>query len=184
MGHPPLNKNTRARARIDSIIDTTDRSTENSEAKIPKTGNPAHDAIIAGVLKARAGDYTAAQLSEGRKWIHGYQAKMRGDDPHPPDDKILAYILAAVAPWTTKDRNGAEILVRELMADRLEPGDRYGWYVSVALQRVHGIQPDVWARARAQLRVLKKAEKVEPASDPEFSAEVLAAAVGGVKGMR
>ena len=174
----PLPNKERPPARVDPtdlITDTIDRRKDfHSETPI-RTGNTEHDAVIRRVLGARPEHFTTAQLTDARKWLHGYHAKMRGDGPHPPDDKILAHLLAALAPnWTP------ELLWRALMEDRTKPGERYGWYVAVALQRAHGIQPEEFRAEREKLRVVQKAKI---STSAEIPADVLHA-IATAKGMR
>ena len=43
-------------------------------------------------------------------------------------------------------------MLQDLMAERRQPGDSYGWFVAVALQRILGISPQqVKARIRSVL---------------------------------
>lgn len=182
----PLPNKERAAARVDSdpisISDSIDRQKLfHSEPPI-RTGNTAKDETIRRVLQAKPEDFTPAQLSDARRWIHGYQAKMRGDGPHPPDDKILARLLAALAPdWTP------ELLWRALKEDHTMPGEKYGWYVAVALQRAHGIEPKDFKQARDQFRLIKTShagarEKAELSPTADYPAEVLTA-IAAAKGM-
>ncbi|MBL8230338.1 MAG: hypothetical protein JNL98_17750 [Bryobacterales bacterium] len=135
-------------------------------------------------------------LSQARKWLHGYQCKFGPDrDPHPPDDRILSQFLA-VAPWEQLLR-----LIYDLMAERKQPGSSYAWYVSVALQRIHGIQPQVLKQRRAELRIVKHTPKQAAAAaasasslpqapsldlppDPDFSADLLKSVANSTRGLK
>lgn len=124
-------------APVDPIQDPIDlRSIDGQHPKKAEKLDP-----ITAALHATPANFTADQLAHARQWIHGYRAKCgpyardRGEVPHPPDDAVLAHIITAAQPWTVED------LVRSLMIDRPTPGEKYEWWVAVALQRVHGIEP-------------------------------------------
>ena len=70
-----------------------------------------------------------------------------------PDDAIAAQFLA-VAEWPR-----LEALLCDLAAERKEAGYSYGWYVTVALQRIHGLSP---ARVREMRARLKTSAKAKP----------------------
>jgi hypothetical protein len=69
------------------------------------------------------------------------------------------------------------------MAERRECGWSYGWFTTVAMQRLHGISPSEQKRQRAHLRIVGKAhtaaaaapgetQQDELARDPDFTARV------------
>jgi hypothetical protein len=102
------------------------------------------------MLKARPEKSDPSHLAQARGLIHGYQCKFgRFPDAHPPDSLICAQLLA-VAPL-----HQLEALIYELMGERKQPGDSYGWYLTVAMQRIHGISPQRQAKTRAALRVVR-----------------------------
>lgn len=108
--------------------------------------------IIDRLLKAKAKNFDPSEISEAKRWVHGYQLKFgRDKEAHPPDDTIMAQIITAAGSL------GRLIgLVQELRADRKEPGGQYSWYATVALQRIHGIRPELVRQRRAELRVVRE----------------------------
>jgi hypothetical protein len=64
------------------------------------------------------------------------------------------------------------------------------YLVSLALQRIHGIQPAIVKRRRAELRLVHRgqpapaAEAASQAPDPEFSAGLVKQAIAGSKTLR
>src|SRR6185437_14250586 len=66
--------------------------------------------------------------------------------PGLPDDAITAQFLT-VAEWPR-----LEVLLSDLAAERKETGYSYGWYVTVALQRIHGLSPARLREMRARLK--------------------------------
>lgn len=152
--------------------------------------------LIDRLLKANPKRIEPAKIETARRWLHGYQAKLgRERDPHPPDDRIVAQFLS-IADWPILER-----LLYDLMAERKEPGYSYAWFVSVALQRIHGVQPATLKARRAELRVVKAGHTAEPPqpqqqplepdnsepataeADPGFSENLVRAASAGVKGL-
>ena len=116
--------------------------------------------VLERLAKAKAKNYNSEKIAAARQWLHGYMAKL-GREPHlhPPDDAITAQFLA-VAEWPC-----LEALLYELLAERKEPGHSYAWFVTVALQRIHGIPPGTQRQIRAQLRLVKPAPPRAP--EPE-----------------
>ncbi len=51
-----------------------------------------------------------------------------------------------VAAWPTLDA-----MLFDLASERKEAGHSYGWYVTVALQRIHGISPEQVREIRTRL---------------------------------
>ena len=136
-------------AAVDSIYDST--------------------STIDRLLRAKPHQFDTKLLETARHWLHGYQLKF-GRDPnaHPPDDPITAQFLA-VADWIQLER-----LLYDLMAERKEPGTSYAWYVTVALQRIHGIQPTRLKARRAELKLLGTNPSPSAEADPDFSRQLLA----------
>lgn len=130
--------------------------------------------IIDRLLTARPSDFPADRRRDARRWLHGYQAKMsrdRSTAEKPPDEKLIAQFLS-VAEWPR-----LEAMLYDLLAERQEPGSRYAWYVSVALQRIHGIQPEALRAAREakksgtappRLRVVKPPPREPDPAPPEL----------------
>ena len=110
------------------------------------------ESVLDRLFKARPKDHPDSRIQEARRWLHGYAAKFpaRGQDqPHPPDDQILAQFLA-IAPWERLLG-----VMYDLMAERKQCGQSYAWFVTVALQRIHGIKPDAVKARREELKLVK-----------------------------
>jgi len=146
--------------------------------------------ILDRVLTARPKDFDPELLRKARGWMHGYSAKL-GREPyaHPPDDAVCAQFLAVAEP----DR--LHNLVMELMHERKEPGATPAWFITVALQRLHGVQPTALKQRRAELRAVAGKRPTESAAPPEgyrstdpqerlFTADLMRQAVAGVKKLR
>jgi hypothetical protein len=91
------------------------------------------------LLKARKGDYDESLFELARNTIASHHAKFARPEnrlPGLPDDAITAQFLA-VAEWPKLSD-----LLSDLAAERKEAGHSYGWYVTVALQRIRGISPE------------------------------------------
>lgn len=69
------------------------------------------------------------------------QHQLRWTNPHPPDSKIVGVMLR-VAEWPTVER----FLTAAVRGDGPKAPERvgqpYAWLVSVALNHIHGLQPD------------------------------------------
>ena len=143
------------------------------------------------LLKANPKKCDPEALAQWRSWLHGYQCKFgREPNAHPPDDRITAQWMACGEP------HQLEKLLYDLMAERKEPGHSYAWFVTVALQRLHGISPQQQQARRAQLRAVPKPspapppqphqqpleEAMSPAEIEDIYRQVKQAAAG--KGMR
>jgi hypothetical protein len=82
-------------------------------------------------------------------WMASHHAKYTREEnrlPGPPDDAITAQFLA-VAEWPR-----LEAMLSDLAAERKEAGYSYGWYVTVALQRIHGLSPARLREIRARIK--------------------------------
>jgi hypothetical protein len=137
--------------------------------------------LIDRLLRASPSDYEREAIAKARACLHGYAVKLgREKDRHPPDDRLVAQFLS-IAPWQALER-----LIYDLMAERKQPGYAYAWFVAVALQRIHGIQPGTLKQRRAELRVVERAPARQPEprqaellsadaeADPQFSEALLA----------
>lgn len=125
-----------------SVLEEIDRGREGVE-------NP-----IDAIAKAHPRQFGRERVELARRWMYGLTLKLaREKDRHPPDDKIVAQFLS-IAPWPRL----LGLLV-DIQSERLEVGYSYGWFLTVALQRIHGVE---WSPARqraakreaAQLRVV------------------------------
>lgn len=145
-----------------------------------KTSN----SILDRTLQARPNNFAKSDLQAlagyAYKWLI-LQKGMQG--AHPPDNLTLAQ-LATAAGGTGR----AISLILDNLQDRQAENCQY--LVSLALQRIHGIQPAAVKRRRAELRLVHRgqaAPAAEPAAgapDPEFSADLIRQAVAGAKSLR
>jgi hypothetical protein len=112
--------------------------------------------ILDRVFNAKPRDFDPGELREAARWVHGYQCndKYGGDrdrNRNPPDEKITAQIIAA-----TGSLSKVIWLINHLSAGREEPGHQYSWYVTMALNRIHGFKAEEVKEARAQLKLARK----------------------------
>ncbi|HEU0139861.1 MAG TPA: hypothetical protein VFQ79_09135 [Bryobacteraceae bacterium] len=113
-----------------------------------------------------------------RQWLHGYMVKLgREKDRHPPDDRLVAQFLS-IAPWPQLER-----LLYDLLAEHREPGYQYAWFVTVALQRIHGIQPKQLQQRRAMLKLIKPAAE-QAAKEGQEWAQLLIGQVASNKTLK
>lgn len=116
-------------------------------------------AILDRVFSATGAKTDPEDLRTFRAWLHGYMSKLGRDDnnqplrnPHPPDDKLVAQFLAADEPKALGTMLDALMLERQTCQS-------YFWFVTVALQRRHGIGWQETKRARQALRIVKAGNK-------------------------
>lgn len=173
LGPPPTDKNMQVVLFQDQggpdlgpgVVSQQDHPPDLSTAALKEDGRARVDLdyestnLIDRLLKANPKKFDTGQIQRFRDWLHGYVAKF-GREPHPhaPDDKIVAEFLSCGEP------HQLEKLLYDLMAERKEPGHKYAWFVSVALQRIHGIAPQKVQERRAQLRLVKQRPPQEAAS--------------------
>lgn len=107
--------------------------------------------------KPKKADPEAVRFFRG--FLHSYMAKLGKEPyPHAPDDLIVAQFLSC------GETHQLEKLLYDLMAERKEPGHTYAWFVTVALQRIHGISPQQFKQRRTELRLVKQRPPEEAAS--------------------
>lgn len=123
--------------------------------------------LIDRLLSAKPQNQNPTEMAEARKWLWGYASKLGLDpNPHPPPDTIVAQFLS-VAPWPQLLQ-----LFYDLMAERKVPGENYtAWFVAVAMQRIHGVKPELLRQARAEFKIVRKQRGELP--DPEHARELL-----------
>lgn len=103
------------------------------------------------IAKAKAESYDSDEIRTVREALCGYWRRMREEpDAHPPPDKLCAEMLA-VAP-----RRRILQLIEELWRNRQKPDRSYRWFVTVALNRIHHLEPAHIGKGFAQFRVLEK----------------------------
>jgi hypothetical protein len=113
------------------------------------------DKTVDRLQKAKKGDFNESIFEAARMKIASHHAKYAREAnrlPGLPDDAITAQFLA-VAEWPR-----LEDLLYDLAAERKEAGYSYGWYVTVALQRIHGLSPARVREMRARLKAPTKAK--------------------------
>lgn len=142
--------------------------------------------ILDRVLTSKICHHDKSDLARFRSWLHGYMAKLGRDDrnqpltdPHPPDLEIVAQFLAVAEP------RRLETMLDALLIER-QPAYSYAWFVTVALQRIHGIAWTETKKARAELRMVKRGKRdaaiaAGTAADPESSQALLSEAILRVK---
>jgi len=128
------------------------------------------DSILDRVLTAKPTHFDRRDLSELRPWVDGYwrQFGPLGRDAHPLDDTLLAQLLT-VAPLEQLIR-----LLKALFEERKKPELSPGWFITIALQREHGIEPAATKARRADLRIARRPQSPQPTQDNlEFTAGLI-----------
>lgn len=69
--------------------------------------------------------------------------------------------LLTVAPWPSLQE-----MLYNLMAERKQPGHSYAWYLTVALQRLHGLSPQAQQQTRAKLKILRHSTQPDSPAQP------------------
>ena len=156
--------------------------------------------ILDRVLRSKVQDHDADTVAYFRRFLHGYMRKLGRDDnnrrhtdtgaePHPPDNEIVARLLAVAEP--TRLAPMLENLMNDANASQdsaLQP-HTYGWFIYVALSRLAGIHFTTTKAAEQQFRLHKRGQRppAPPAAEQtglEFAANTLSKAIGGVKNLR
>jgi hypothetical protein len=107
------------------------------------------DKTIDRLQKVQKSDFDESLFELARNRIASHHAKFAREEnrlPSLPDDSITAQFLA-VAEWPK-----LEAMLFDLASERREAGHSYGWYVTVALQRIHGVSPERLRELRARLK--------------------------------
>jgi hypothetical protein len=107
------------------------------------------DTLIDRLQKAKKSDFEESLFEFARNQIASHHAKFAREENRLtvlPDDAITSQFLA-VAEWPK-----LAAMLFDLSAERKEAGHSYGWYVTVALQRIHGISPSQVRETRARLK--------------------------------
>jgi hypothetical protein len=118
--------------------------------------------LIDQILSAKPTKADSENLATFTSWLHGYMQKFGRDEnnrplqnPHPPQPDLVAQFLAIAEPR----RLGT--MLDSLACDR-KTCYSYGWFIAVAMQRIHGISWKATQAIRAQLRDVKKPRPPEP----------------------
>jgi hypothetical protein len=166
------------RASIDSI------KTSRIDRRQNSTIDP-RISIIDRLLSADPRKTDPGDLAHAKRWVYGYQCKFGRNErsngpyhPHPPDDKVLSQICAALNPIELEN------FIHEISGESPppQPGHQYSWYVTVALQRRHGIAPEFLRQRRAELRIVRERGRAlhgeqqpllnQPDNQPGFREEI------------
>ncbi len=103
------------------------------------------------IAKASPESYDSDEIRIVREALCGYWRRMRSEpDAHPPPPKICAEMLA-IAP-----KRRIQQLIEELWKERQKPDSSYRWFITVALNRIHHIEPATIRKGFADLRILEK----------------------------
>ena len=105
--------------------------------------------MIDRLQNVRKEDFDDSLFETGRQQIASHHAKFCRPENRlssMPDDVITSQFLS-VAEWPR-----LTALLSELASERKEAGYSYGWYVTVALQRIHGLSPESLKAIRTKLK--------------------------------
>jgi hypothetical protein len=122
---------------------------ERANARADSIEKDDFEKTIDRLLKAKKGDYDESLFELARNRIGSHHAKFARPEnrmPGLPDDSITAQFLA-VTEWPKLSD-----MLSDLAAERKEAGHSYGWYVTVALQRIRGISPEQVRDMRRRLK--------------------------------
>lgn len=143
------------------------------------------------VLRSKVSDFDPDLVAFTRRYLHSFFTKMGVDDnhrrfldtgaaPHPPDDKLVAQLLAVAEPPRLY------ACLDNLVTERGHEPYNYGWFIAVALQRIHGISWQQTKQARTALRDMKRKQQPAPAEQTglEFARNLTRQALAAVPGGR
>jgi hypothetical protein len=142
-----------------------DRSKERAPAPASIDSDSSKAAVIDRLYKARISDFDAGDVGIARGWIAEYSRLCGWQNRRPPDDVMVARFLS-VAPLASL-LELLQRMLREFRAGRgaLRAGDSDGWFVAVAVQRLHGIsaeeQRELLSRKAASVRTRGAAAGVD-----------------------
>jgi hypothetical protein len=159
---------------------TANQQLTASAAAVDPEGVLTLESIIDRLHRATQKSVDPKTLTQARGALQSYRAK-RGSPPnwggplppHPPDDRITAQFLSmgdGVGGWPRLSN-----MLLDLHAESKEPGHSYAWFVTIAAQRLHGIDPRMLAQRRKQLKLVRdghRAEINQLRSAPELLAEM------------
>lgn len=119
------------------------------------------EGIIDRLSRAKPKDFDLSIVEKTRRWLHGYRLKFpladeAGRPPHPPDDRIVAQFLSMA------DGKGGfprlEAMLYDLLGERKQAYS-YAWFVTVAAQRIHGIDPRKLKAKREELKLVRDQQR-------------------------
>jgi hypothetical protein len=125
-------------------------------------------------LTAKAGDKPRDMLMEFRRLLEHAADKLHAPYHRPPDDDTCA----AVAEVCGDSYKTMGWLIIEVHRSKVQIGESPMWWVTVALQRIHGISWKDTAARRIELRSARRPQLMlptipEPLDAPEETAETL-----------
>jgi hypothetical protein len=152
--------------------------------------------ILDRVLKSDPRDFDQPTLQHLAGRVHSYMAKFGrhhngenegklyidtpGDPPEPPDRAIMARIMAIAEPpgiaqlldqlWCEA---GMKLAMHPHQENPLQPRT-YGWFVTVGLSKIHGIEWRVTAQANADWHVHKRGQQPPTTSQLQAAIRKLA----------
>lgn len=132
--------------------------------------------FVTQLLTARGSDFDSRVIEEARKAVTGYQrsklARPENRNIPPPTDDLVAQILTACEGNLSR----LQRLIEDLAADRVPAGYSYGWYRTIALEKIHSIEPKVLRQRSRELSEVKAKQRTEaqlPLEGPGFRDELL-----------
>lgn len=112
--------------------------------------------LLERIAKAQPENYDSDEIRSVREILMGYHRRLT-DEPtaHPPHDKLCAELL--VIAQRKKLFQLWELIWRDFQAGKLtkKPAS-YRWWVTVALQRIYGLEPAAIQKAFSALRIVEK----------------------------
>lgn len=132
--------------------------------------------ILDRVMQAKPKEHDSKTLTEMTRWLWAYRRKYSDPpepDIHPPDAGVVAQFLAIT------ELPRLQALLYDLMTDKVVPGYSWGWFITVGLQRIHGIKAHTVKQRRRQLHLLRTKQRARIADSG--SAELLQGAVDATR---
>ncbi len=141
--------NSRPAPNQESITTYEPPHIENASAPATSIDRNDFDKLIDRLQKAKKSDFNEETFEQARNLIASHHAKFAREGCQIaglPDDQITAQFLA-IAEWPRLSH-----MLYDLLSVRKQPSFSWGWYVTVALQRIHGISPDKVRALREKVR--------------------------------
>ncbi len=133
-------------------------ATENQQLR--PTLDIRYDSIktIDRVLNPLSQPHDAEKIAWWTTHLHELMRKLGGRfaDSRPPDHEVVRQIL------NTGPEESIKGVIRDLVIKRIPVGDKYSWFISVMLQRLHGIPSDLTADRRDELKEIREAARPKP----------------------
>ena len=112
---------------------------DNASAPAESIEKNDFDRLIDRIQNSKKADFDDDVFEAARNLIASHHAKFAREGcqlPGKPDDQITAQFLA-IADWPRLSH-----MLHDLLTERQQSSFSWGWYVTVALQRIHGISPN------------------------------------------